>query len=87
MLLRIKRQASLDQLMQAVVSVYLYMAQMSSLTRDEISIVDKVLRGVFGQMLPLYKIEQAYRNIRLIRVASNILNQHLSKADKMSDLT
>ena len=50
------RTESLDLLMQAVVSIYLYMARSARLSGSEINVIDRMLRYLFGNEIPLYQI-------------------------------
>ncbi len=73
----------LDVLLQAVVSVYLYMAKTARLSGSEINVIDRILQSMFGNEIPLYKIEQSRHNVLSIRDAANQLNTHISPADKI----
>ncbi|HOH78827.1 MAG TPA: ATP-binding cassette domain-containing protein [Candidatus Cloacimonadota bacterium] len=77
------RTESLDLLMQAVVSIYLYMARSARLSGSEINVIDRMLRYLFGNEIPLYQIEHARLHTLPLREAANLLNRHLSHADKL----
>ena len=72
-----------DSLLTAVVSLYLYMARMTKLKGGEINFIDLLLRSMFGNDIPLYKIEQARAQAMPLREAANLLNQHLGTADRI----
>jgi len=69
--------------MQAVVSIYLYMARSARLSGSEINVIDRVLRYLFGNEIPLFQIEQARLHTLPLREAANLLNLHLSHADRL----
>jgi len=73
----------LDLLLQAVVSIYLYMARSTRLSGNEINVIDRILRYLFGNDIPLYLIEQARLHTLPLREAANLLNLHLSHGDKL----
>ncbi|GAB1366979.1 hypothetical protein MASR1M36_18500 [Candidatus Cloacimonadaceae bacterium] len=72
----------MDKLLTAVVSVYLYMARTAKLKGEEINFIDRILHSMFGNDIPLYKIEQARQQVLSIREAANYLNVHLGSADR-----
>lgn len=71
-----------DKLLTAVVSLYLYMARTARLKGEEINFIDRILHSMFGNDIPLFKIEQARLQVLSIRDAANFLNLHLSPADR-----
>ncbi len=73
----------LDSILQSTVSVYLYMAKSANLSGSEINVIDRILRSMFGNEIPLYKIEKARQQILSIRAAAVKLNSHLSYNDKL----
>lgn len=72
----------MDKLLTAVVSVYLYMARTAKLKGEEINFIDRILHSMFGNDIPLYKIEQARQQVISVREAANYLNLHLGSADR-----
>ncbi len=70
-------------ILSSVVSIYLYMARTSRMSGDEIIFIDKILRSMFGNDLPLYQIEQARQDVLRIREAAYKLNEHLNEADRI----
>ncbi len=73
----------LDILLKAVVSVYFYMAKIGRMSGAEVNFIDRLLRTMFGNEIPLYQIEQARRQIMPLREAANFLNSHFHEADKL----
>jgi len=71
-----------DLLLTAVVSLYLYMAKTAKLKGDELNFIDRILHSMFGNDIPLYKLEQARRKVLSFRDAANLLNLHLSISDR-----
>ncbi|MDD2227970.1 MAG: ABC transporter ATP-binding protein [Candidatus Cloacimonetes bacterium] len=71
-----------DTLLTAVVSLYLYMAKTAKLKGEELNFIDRILHSMFGNDIPLYKLEQARRQVLSFREAANYLNQHLSLSDR-----
>lgn len=72
-----------DQLLQAVVSLYVYMAHTAKLRGEEINYIDLILRSMFGNHIPLYRIEQARQGVTSLREAANFLNMHLDATDRL----
>ncbi|MDY0152113.1 MAG: ATP-binding cassette domain-containing protein, partial [Candidatus Cloacimonas sp.] len=71
-----------DKLLAAVVSLYLYMARTARLDGEEINFIDRILHSMFGNDIPLYKIEQARQQVISLRDAANFLSVHLGVADR-----
>ena len=72
----------MDKVLTAVVSVYLFMARTAKLKGEEINFIDRILHSMFGNDIPLYKIEQARQQVLSLRDAANFLNLHLGAADR-----
>ena len=74
--------SKLDILLNAVVSLYLYMARTAKLKGDELNFIDSILHSMFGNDIPLYKLEQAKLQVLSVREAASNLNRLLSTADR-----
>jgi len=72
-----------DQLLNAVVSLYVYMAHTAKLRGEEVNYIDLILRSMFGNNIPLYRIEQARQGILSLREAANFLNRNLELTDRL----
>ncbi len=72
----------MDKLLTAVVSLYLYMAKTARLKGDELNFIDRILHSMFGNDIPLYKLEQARSKTLSTRDAANFLNRFLSTSDR-----
>lgn len=75
-----------DKLLTAIVTLYLYMASSAKLKGEEINFIDRILHSMFGNEIPLYKIEQARQQVLSLREAANFLNEHLGSADRIKIL-
>lgn len=73
---------ALDTLLNAVVSLYLYMAKTAKLKGDELNFIDSILHSMFGNDIPLYRLEQARMQVLSVREAASNLNRLLSTADR-----
>jgi ABC-type multidrug transport system ATPase subunit len=58
------------------------MAKTAKLKGEELNFIDRILHSMFGNDIPLYKLEQARSQVLSIRTAASFLNQHLSTADR-----
>ncbi len=59
------------------------MAKASKLSGTEINFIDRILRSMFGNEIPLYQIENARQNYLSIRDAANNLNQYSDPPEKL----
>ncbi len=75
-------QSVLDSMLNAVVSLYLYMARTTKLRGEELNYIDRLLHSMFGNSIPLYKLEQARSSVLSLRDAESLINAHLSKSDR-----
>lgn len=71
------------ELLNSIVSLYLYMAKNARFQGQEIVFIDKLLRSMFGSAIPLDQIESARRSKVSIREAANYLNSSLKTADRI----
>ncbi|MCB5254407.1 MAG: ATP-binding cassette domain-containing protein [Candidatus Cloacimonetes bacterium] len=71
------------ELLNSIVSLYLYMDKNARFQGREIVFIDRLLRSMFGSAIPLDQIESARRSKVSVREAANCLNSSLKTADRI----